>query len=140
YYIRNNNDPKNEVYLQLVVKAGSFHEDSLQTEYAHLLEHMVMTRTRHFPELKKHIQFLGGYGNAVTAGLYTYYWARFSSENQELQSDGLQILRDWSQGIDLNKVSIDVQRGAVLGELRTDNPYREWLSKVTETVIEQSSG
>ena len=140
YYIRHNNEPKNEIYLQMVIKAGTFHEDSLQTEYAHLLEHMVMTRTLHFPELKKHIQYLGGYSNASTAGLYTYYWARFSSENKNLQSDGLQILRDWSQGIDLNLTSIDVQRGAVLGELRTDNPYREWLSKVTETAIEQSSG
>lgn len=140
YYIRYNNEPKNEVYLQMVVKAGIFHEDSLQTEYAHLLEHLGYKGTSQFPELKKHIQYLGGYSHAGTTGLYTYYWVRFSSENQELNSDGLQILRDWSQGIDLNLASVDVERGAVLGEMRTDNPYREWLSKVTETAIEQSSG
>ncbi|MEH6659590.1 M16 family metallopeptidase [Leeuwenhoekiella marinoflava] len=140
YYIRHTQEPENEVYFQMVVKAGNFHEDSLQVEYAHLLEHMGAKGTLHFPELRKYIQYLGGHRHAGTTDLSTWYWARLSTENQEFLKDGLQILRDWSQGIDLDPVSIDVERGAVLGEIRTANPYRDWLQEVTETTVEQRSG
>lgn len=139
YYIRHNNEPKNEVHFQMVVKAGSFHEDSLQTEYAHLLEHMGGTGTLHFPELRKHIRNLNGYNNASTSNLFTCYWMRSSSKNQKLSKDGLQIIRDWSQGIELDSTSIDVERGAVLGEMRMGNPYSEWLHGVIKTTIEQNS-
>ncbi|MBQ6905213.1 MAG: insulinase family protein, partial [Spirochaetia bacterium] len=39
YYIRPNSYPDNEVYLRLVVKAGSLMEDDDQQGLAHFLEH-----------------------------------------------------------------------------------------------------
>src|SRR5690554_620647 len=40
YYLRNNETPESEVNFQIVVNAGKFHEDNLQIEYAHLIEHL----------------------------------------------------------------------------------------------------
>lgn len=140
YYIRHNNEPKNEVYIQMVVKAGNFHEDSLQTEYAHLLEHMGYKGTHNFPKLSKHIQQSGGYSHASTSDLYTWYWAKFSSKNQKLLKDGLSIIKDWSQNINLNQNSIDVERGAVLGEIRNGNIHQKWYQETAKAAIEHSSG
>lgn len=140
YYLRHNNEPKNEVYFEMVVKAGYFHENNQQQEYAHLLEHLGYKGTNHFPELAKYIHNLGGDTHAGTADIFTNYWAKSSSENQEVLNNCMKILEDWAQGIKLDPTSIDVERGAILGEARTDNPYKEWLHETERTFIERGSG
>ena len=140
YYLRHNTEPAGEVYFQMVVKAGRFHEDTLQLEYAHLVEHLGAKGIFCFPELRKYIQNHGGNNNAGTADLFTYYWAKSSTENRELLKNSLRIIRGWAQGIDLDQTSIDVERGAVLGEIRTDNPYRDWISDTKRATVEYGSG
>lgn len=140
YYLRHNDEPKNEVYFEMVVKAGYFHENNQQQEYAHLLEHMGYKGTNHFPELAKYIHNLGGDTHAGTADIYTNYWAKSSRKNQEILNNSMKILEGWAQGIKLDPASIDVERGAILGEARTDNPYWEWYHETARKMVEQGSG
>ena len=46
YYILNNRDPKDRVYIRLVVNAGSMHEDDDQKGIAHLVEHMAFNGSK----------------------------------------------------------------------------------------------
>ncbi|WP_288065020.1 M16 family metallopeptidase, partial [Rodentibacter caecimuris] len=50
YYILHNSEPKNRVYLRLVVNAGSMHEDDDQKGIAHLVEHMAFNGSTKYPE------------------------------------------------------------------------------------------
>src|SRR2546430_9218311 len=49
YYVRPNGKPARRADLRLVVKAGSVLEDDDQQGPAHLVEHMEIERSRHFP-------------------------------------------------------------------------------------------
>ena len=50
YYVKNNQLPKNKAYVELVIKAGSLHENDDQQGLAHLLEHMAFNGTKSFPK------------------------------------------------------------------------------------------
>ena len=52
YYVKNNQLPKNKAYVELVIKAGSLHENDDQQGLAHLLEHMAFNGTNSFPKNK----------------------------------------------------------------------------------------
>ncbi len=53
YYVKNNQIPKNKAYVELVIKAGSLHENDDQQGLAHLLEHMAFNGTsKSFPKNK----------------------------------------------------------------------------------------
>ena len=52
YYVKNNQLPKNKAYVELVIKAGSLHENDEQLGLAHLLEHMAFNGTKSFPKNK----------------------------------------------------------------------------------------
>lgn len=141
YYIRHNNRPKEQIELHMVVKAGDFHEDEDQLEYAHLLEHMGAKGTVHFPRVHDRFRSSGAYSQATTRDEFTSYYTTIPSGDSTLLKDGLQILRDWAQGILLEPESIDVERGAVLGEMRkTIDPHKRWLDKTVENFMLRNTG
>lgn len=140
YYIQKNEEPKNTVELRLVVKAGRIHEDEDQLEYAHLLEHLLAGKTEHFPNIKDHITKAGGYSNAHTGSRLTLYEARLPSQDKQVVKDGIQLLRDWAQGIKWDEDYLAKQRGAVEGEMRVPDPYRDWVSKTTEREVLKNTG
>ena len=65
YYVKNNQLPKNKAYVELVIKAGSLHENDDQQGLAHLLEHMAFNGTKSFPKNK-----IDSYLNSL--GLYIF--------------------------------------------------------------------
>ena len=79
YYIRNNEKPKNKVYIKLVIKAGSVMEEENQLGLAHLLEHMAFNGSKNFPKdaLDKFMSSIGldigSHYNASTGYLETVY-------------------------------------------------------------------
>lgn len=135
YYLRKNDVPSNRIELNMVVKAGMYHEDKDQLGYAHLLEHVLAKGTKNFPSLDAKFSGPAQNKSAKTGYTFTWYYATIPSQNKPLYQDGLQVLRDWARGIRINQKSIAVEQAAVLGEMRTINPYRDWKSRVIHKKI-----
>lgn len=123
YYIRHNMEPKDRVVMYLATKVGSILENENELGLAHFLEHMQFNGTKHFPknELVDYLQKAGvRFGsdlNAYTSFDETVYQLPIPSDDPELLSNGLQVMRDWAQDALLDEEEIDKERGVVLNEL-----------------------
>jgi zinc protease len=108
--------------LRLYMNVGSMMEDTDQRGMAHFLEHMAFNGTRNFPDGKaiEYFQRLGmkfgAHTNAFTTRDETVYQLELPRANEELTGDGLKLLRDYLDGMALDKNSIEKERGVVLGE------------------------
>lgn len=124
YYIRRNTEPKDRATLYLVNKVGSVLENDDQQGLAHFIEHMSFNGTTHFPknELVNYLQKAGvRFGsdlNAYTSFDETVYQLPIPTDNAELFSNGMQIMRDWAQEATLDPIEIDKERGVILEEKR----------------------
>lgn len=124
YYIRKNTEPENRVTMYLAVKVGSILETENQLGLAHFLEHMNFNGLKHFPknELVDYLQRAGvRFGsdlNAYTGFDETVYQLPIPSDDPELLTNGLQVMRDWAQDALLETEEIDKERGVVMEELR----------------------
>jgi predicted Zn-dependent peptidase len=140
YYLKENNFPANTIEFYLVNKAGRMHEDEDQLEYAHLLEHLLAQETKSFKNPRKHFNDLGGVKGAQTGTHFTFYNLSVPSKKSQNLKDGLQILREWSQGQSWSPEAASVQRAAVLGEMRSNDPYQKWRSHTLEMKILANKG
>ncbi|WP_300439151.1 insulinase family protein [Christiangramia sp.] len=140
YYLRKNDSPTKSIEFHMVVKAGTLHEDDDQLEYAHLLEHMGYKGTKHFPNLNNHLHTSGRWGSAKTNFYKTFYRAIIPSDLKNALYEGLQVLRDWTQDIRLEQSSIDVDRMAVLGEMRTTNPHARDIRQKLSRILSENAG
>jgi zinc protease len=124
YYIRHNEEPKNRVVFYLANKAGSILERDEQQGLAHFLEHMNFNGTKHFPksDLVNYLQKTGvRFGadlNAYTSFDETVYQLPLPSDDLEILSQGIQIMRDWAQDATLDPEEINKERGVILEEKR----------------------
>ena len=124
YYIRQNKQPKNRVYLYLVNKVGSVLEDDDQQGLAHFMEHMNFNGTTHFPknELVSYLQKSGvRFGadlNAYTSFDETVYQLPLPADDPSVLQNGFQIMRDWAQNATLDTTEINKERGVILEEER----------------------
>ncbi|WP_423819672.1 insulinase family protein [Salinimicrobium sp. TIG7-5_MAKvit] len=139
YYLRRHDIPKKTVEFHMVVKGGFFHENDDQLEYSHLIEHMGTIKTKNFPNLDEHLWEMGGYNHAGTRNSHTYYWASLPSGEKEIKT-GLRVIRDWAQNLDFPQTVVDVERGAVLGEMRTADVYGTWLDNAIEEKVVKDTG
>ncbi len=140
YYIRRNNIPEGEIELHMVVKAGYYQEDKDQKEYAHLLEHVGAKATKHFPDIHSYFRSSGKYSHANTGQNYTAYYVKIPSGDKKVLQEGVLSVRDRAKDILMEQSVIDVQRGAVLGEMRTSDPYKDWLSRTIKKRVEKNTG
>ena len=140
YYIRKNHTEKNQVEMYLVTKAGMFHEENDQLGYAHLMEHLVFKETTHFPKVKEYFRKVGRKAHAGTRYTYTYYNVGLATDDTIALANGLQLLRDWAQDLEFDQNSLKTEQGAVLGEMRVNNPYREWKSDKIKSLITEGTG
>ncbi len=124
YFIKENNRPKDVVYLHLIVKAGHLNEDEKQLGLAHLLEHMGFNGTKHFKKNKlvKYLESIGmKFGsdlNAHTGHYETVYKLKVPSKNLKKVEKAFQILEDWSHNMLLEEAAINQERPVVLEEFR----------------------
>ncbi|MCX2837468.1 insulinase family protein [Salinimicrobium sp. MT39] len=140
YYLKNVEDPQNAVRFDLIVKAGRYHEDGDQREYAHLLEHMLAKETKHFSTLRRYFSQDGRRRHAFTNTHSTRYFAIIPKNDEQVLNDGLQVLLDWAQGNAWKPESIAVERGAIEGEMRTTDPYRDWKTRKLEREVLKTMG
>lgn len=126
YYIYPNAYPKGEAVYRLFVKAGSVYEEPDQKGLAHFLEHMAFNGTRHFPD-NSLVEFLQSKGakfgkdlNAHTSYNETVYKLTLPTTSKGIVDSTITILADWVDGMLLDSVQIEKERGVV---------FSEWLSK-----------
>lgn len=124
YYVRRNAEPGARAELRLVVNAGSVLEDPDQRGLAHFLEHMAFNGTRRF-EKHQIVDYLEHVGmrfgpdiNAYTSFDETVYMLQLPTDSAGVLNTGLQILRDWADGIALDPDEIEKERGVVIEEWR----------------------
>ena len=124
YYVRRNAEPRARAELRLVVNAGSVLEDQDQRGLAHFLEHMAFNGTRRFEkhEIVDYLERVGmRFGpdiNAYTSFDETVYMLQLPTDSAGVLDTGLQILRDWADGITMDPEEIEKERGVVIEEWR----------------------
>ena len=125
YVIRSNSKPSSRLELRLVVDAGSVLEEEDQQGLAHFVEHMAFNGTKNFEkqELVNYLESLGiQFGpdlNAYTGFDETVYKLQVPTFDMDVVTRGLQILRDWADGIAFDPEEIEKERGVVIEEWRS---------------------
>jgi zinc protease len=135
WYIRENDEPEERAFLNLVVKVGSLQEDDDQQGLAHFLEHMAFNGTENF-EKQELIDYLESIGmqfgphiNAYTSFDETVYMLTIPTDDPEFMEQGFRILSDWSRRILLTDEDVTGERGVVLDEWRRRLGARQRISE-----------
>jgi len=127
YYIRHNEEPKNQAFFYIAQKVGSIQEEESQRGLAHFLEHMCFNGTKHFPDstLIEYLESIGvKFGaqlNAYTSVEETVYNIDNVPAREGAIDSCLLILHDWSHDLTLDGKEIDKERGVIHGEWRMRN-------------------
>ena len=125
YYIRHNEEPKNQVHFYIAQKVGSILEEESQRGLAHFLEHMCFNGSEHFAGngIIKYCEKIGvQFGADLNAGTsidYTVYNIDNVPTADPTNVDScLYILYDWANGLLLEPDDIDHERGVIHEEWR----------------------
>ena len=127
YYLKHNNLPENRACFYLAQKVGSLQETDEQRGLAHFLEHMCFNGSEHFKgnAIEHFCESLGissGDANAFTAMDKTVYYLDDvpTTVGTERLDSCLLILYDWANGLTLDSLEIEKERGVVHEEWKTD--------------------
>lgn len=111
-----------QISLRLLVNAGSLHEADDELGYAHFVEHMAFNGTRHFRsgELVKFLQrqgvAFGPHLNASTTADHTGYRLDLTTNAAAQLETGMEILRDFADGILFEPKEVQRERGVIVSE------------------------
>ena len=114
--------------VNILYDVGARDEDSNQTGFAHLFEHLMFGGSINIPNYDEPLQMVGGENNAFTTNDITNYYLTVPSVNLEtafwLESDRMLSLA-------FSEKSLDVQRNVVIEEFKQrylNQPYGDvWL-------------
>lgn len=116
--------PSGHVALGLQLGVGSLCEEEEERGWAHFLEHMAFTGTRHFGpgELERFFSSLGTtlghHHNAATTLEFTRFTLALPTRAAAVIQRGLTLLADFACGMTLAAPEIERQRGVILEEIR----------------------
>lgn len=135
YVILPNAEPPGRASIRIYMDVGSLMEEDDQQGMAHYLEHMAFNGSRHFPggEMVEYFQRLGmGFGadtNAHTSFKETVYMLELPKVETKMLGEGMQLFRDYLDGMALGEKEIDKERGIILSEKlsRDSIDYRTML-------------
>lgn len=123
YYVMSNKEPKNRIYIRLVVNAGSCNEDDDQKGIAHLCEHMVFNGTEHFSkdEIDEFLRSIGcEEEDAFTTYLNTVYFFSIPADNKEVFEKAMLIIHDWASSVSFDEEALEKERNIVVEEWRLE--------------------
>ncbi len=135
YYIKHNNWPENRACFYLAQRVGSLQEEENQRGLAHFLEHMCFNGSEHFPgnEVERFFESIGANDgvNAYTSIEETVYNIDDipTSIGQEKLDSCLLVLYDWANGLSLDSIEIEKERGVIHEEWRSS---RDATSRIYE--------
>ncbi len=122
YVIMPHDEPPGRASIRLYMDVGSLMEQDDQQGMAHYLEHMAFNGSRHFKggEMVEYFQRLGmGFGadtNAHTSFKETVYMLELPKVEAKFITEGMQLFRDYLDGMLLGEAEIDKERGIILSE------------------------
>ena len=125
YYIKYNNWPENRASFYLAQRVGSLQEEDSQRGLAHFLEHMCFNGSEHFPgnRVDSFFESMGANDgvNAYTSIEETVYNIDDipTTISQEKLDSCLLVLYDWANGLSLDSVEIEKERGVIHEEWRS---------------------
>ena len=116
------------VAVNIIYNVGARDENSNETGFAHLFEHLMFGGTVNIPSYDEPLQKVGGENNAFTSNDITNYYITLPKENIEtafwLESDRMLSLA-------FSEKSLDVQKNVVIEEFKQrylNQPYGDiWL-------------
>lgn len=114
------------VHMHVTFKTGACDEKPDEYGITHFCEHMFCKGSKRFPDAKQRKDFIennGGTTNAVTSLIRLCFFGRIVSENLHHMID---VLSEMLQCANFDKDKIEIERGAVLDEMRRglDKPER----------------
>lgn len=130
YYIKYNNWPENRACFYLAQRVGSLQEEDNQRGLAHFLEHMCFNGSEHFPgnSIDRYFESFGANDgvNAYTSIEETVYNIDDIPTNigQGKLDSCLLVLYDWANGLTLDSIEIEKERGVI---------HEEWRSRRSAT-------
>jgi zinc protease len=142
YYLRRSRMPSAGAYVGLVVKSGWSNEGDGQRGLAHLIEHMAFSGTPRF-ETGKLAELLVRLGlqptpdaNVVTSVDFTIYGLALRTNATEAVPTVLDLLADWSSGMQFDAPQVDRVRRAVLEEMRQPGgPERQHARQTLDLLL-----
>lgn len=143
YYLRPNDHlSKNQAYIQLVVKTGFLDEKKEELGIAHLVEHLLQIRTKHYAKgeidryfASKGILWGSGDNNASTGYKETEYHIEIPLKDPEILDKTLHIFSEMAFHAELLDQYIHHEKEIVCDELRSKqnasmryyNQFRQFL-------------
>ena len=124
-------------YCALAVNAGVFNDPPDRNGLAHFLEHKAFNGTENYAPgtliefFQRMGMSFGGDTNAFTSFDRTVYMIDLPESTDDNMEEGLQVFRDYADGMLLLEEEIDRERGIVLSEKRTRDSV-EWRSFLAE--------
>ncbi|TCP95736.1 zinc protease [Cricetibacter osteomyelitidis] len=124
YYVQENGEPNDRVYIRLVVNAGSMNEDDDQKGVAHIVEHMAFNGSLKFPhnEIIAALEQLGMKFardiNAFTDFENTVYTLNIAKNDKKSLELALDVVNEWMNHLTILQEDLDAERGVVLEEWR----------------------
>ena len=125
YYLKYNNWPENRVCYYLAQRVGSLQEEDNQRGLAHFLEHMCFNGSEHFSGngVDRFFESLGANDgvNAYTSIEETVYNIDDipTDIGQDKLDSCLLVLYDWANGLTLDSIEIEKERGVIHEEWRS---------------------
>jgi zinc protease len=131
------------VQLSLVVRAGTFAEAESERGFAHFVEHLAFSGTRHFPRQQLR-QFIGWQGTSLNAHVHgrtgpdwTYFDLQLPAQDPKALDRGTALLADWATAISFEPAAVLEERAVILAETihRSDavQHFGEQLSELLQT-------
>lgn len=145
YYVLPNHKPMKRAQLWLALNAGSTLEDEDQHGLAHFTEHMAFNGTRRFPKheitdfVERSGARIGPDVNATTSYDETVYKLQLPTDKPELVSKGIQVLRDFADGVTFDPAEVEKERGVILEEWRLKRGAGSRLAEKHEAEIQNAS-
>lgn len=109
--------------FNLLYDVGSKDENPQHTGLAHLLEHLMFSGTRRFPDYDKVIEGVGGENNAFTNNDFTNYYLQLPKDRLEV---AFEVESDRMRNLVLSLRKIDIQKDVVVEEFKErylNRPY-----------------
>lgn len=114
--------------VNVLYDVGARDEDSQQTGFAHLFEHLMFSGSVNIPSYDAALQQVGGENNAFTSNDITNYYLSLPAINLET---GLWLESDRMLGLAFDEKGLEVQRNVVCEEFKQrylNQPYGDlWL-------------
>ncbi|WP_335899771.1 insulinase family protein [Shewanella algae] len=132
-------DPRQNVELRLLVKAGSLQETDAQQGLAHFVEHMAFKGTEAFADQQSFKQLeqqgisLGSHVNAVTSFASTVYKLSLPAPDEQQVALGLKILSQWGHKLTFDPQAFEREREVIIEEWR----LRQGLGQRINSALEQ---